>query len=395
MATEILERRAVISGIGQSAVGRRLGRSALDLTIDAVIAALDDAGLDRRDIDGIATWPGYKAEPAGFSETSVTEVKEAFRFELNWYCGASEASQMSALINACMAVASGQARHVLCFRTITESSAMAAGTRSSLIGTGAPRVSGFGIWQAPFAAFSATNWIGLVASRYFHEFGTTREQLGQIAVNARRNAGLNPRGIYRDPLTLDQYLASRMISTPLCLYDCDVPVDGSAVTIVSHRDALRDLKAKPIGIEAICGPLYGRDSWDQLDDLTRFAAEDAGRRLWSRTDLKPADVDMAQLYDGFSVLTLLWLEGLGFSAGARPGPSSRAGRRIALDGELPLATGGGQLSAGRLHGMGHVHEAVIQLRGLGGERQVPGDPEVAAVSMGGGPIASAALLTRL
>lgn len=385
--------RAIVAGIGQSAVGRRLGRTGLDLTLDAILAALDDAGLDRRDIDGLACWPGHTPHLPGFSPVSLTEVKEALRLELNWYTAGSEASQMSAIINACMAVLSGQARHVLCFRTMTESSSMAQGTRSS-VSTGKQRMDGSLSWLVPFDAPSAANWAGLAASRYMHDFGLKREQLAQIALNARRNAGLNPHAVYRQPLTLDEYMNSRMISTPLCLYDCDTPVDGATAVIISHPSAAGDLKSQPIVVDAICGPLYGRDSWDQMADHTRFAAEDAGQRLWSQTDFRPKDVDVAALYDGFSFLSLLWLEGLGFCGRGEAGAFVEGGHRIALDGELPLATGGGQLSAGRLHGMGHFCEAVVQLRGQGGARQVPGDPRVAVVSNGGGPIASAALLVR-
>jgi len=392
---DILEKRTIISGIGQSAVGRRLGRGGLDLTIEAVRNAAQDAGLRLSDIDGIASWPG-RIETPGLSPVSILELKEALRLELNWYAAGAEATQMSALINACMAVATGQARHVVCFRTLTESSAMAAGVRSSVLGQeGDNRVGALGHWQLPFGAFSATNWIGLIASRYFHEFGTRREQMAQIALNARRNAMLNPAATYRSELTLDEYMNSRMISTPLCLYDCDVPVDGSVAIIVSHRDCAADLKGPAIGIESICGPLHERDTWDQQADLTRFAAEAAGKRLWSRTDLKPSDVDVGGIYDGFSFLTMLWIEALGFCGRGEAGDFVADGRRIALDGELPLATGGGQLSAGRMHGMGHLHEAVVQLRGEGGARQVPGGPEVAVVTNGGGPIAGAALLVRL
>jgi acetyl-CoA acetyltransferase len=385
--------RAIVAGVGQSEIGRRLRRPALDLTLEAVFAALADAGLNRTDIDGLACWPGYASSP-GFSPVSVTDIKEALRLELNWYTAGSEASQMSAIINACMAVISGQARHVLCFRTMTESTAMAQGVRSSLVGGGTQRVTGSLSWLSPFDAPSASNWIALTASRYAHDFGLEREQLAQVALNARRNAGFNPKAVYRTPLTMDEYLNSRMISSPLCLYDCDVPIDGSTVVIVSQRETGRDLKGIPILIEAICGPLYGRDSWDQTEDHTRFAAEDAGKRLWSLTDLKPRDVDVAALYDGFSFLSLLWLEGLGFCGRGEAGAFVEGGHRIALDGELPLATGGGQLSAGRLHGLGHFAEAVLQLRGQGGDRQVPKDPRVAVVSNGGGPIASAALLVR-
>lgn len=388
------DQRAIVSGVGQSAVGRRLGRGALDLTLDATFAALDDAGLKPSDIDGLACWPGFMPDTPGFSPVSLTEVKEALRLRLNWYTAGIEASQMSAIINASMAVLSGQARHVLCFRTMTESTAMSQGVRSSLVGTGPQRVHGPISWLAPFDAPSATNWIALAASRYMHDFGLQREQLAQVALNARRNAAMNPKAIYRTPLTMEDYLGSRMISTPLCLYDCDVPIDGATAVIVSRRETAPDLRGTPILIEAICGPLYGRDSWDQMEDHTRFAAEDAGQRLWSLTDLRPKDVDVAALYDGFSFLTLLWLEGLGFCGRGEACAFVEGGQRIALDGELPLATGGGQLSAGRLHGFGHFVEAVTQLRGQGGERQVPGQPRVAVVSNGGGPIASAALLVR-
>ncbi|HBP0042049.1 thiolase family protein [Pseudomonas aeruginosa] len=389
-----LERTAIISGIGQSAVGRRLGRTGLDLTLEAILAALTDAGLDRSQIDGVASWPGYRADMPAFSPVSIGQVKEALGLELNWYCAGNEATQMSGLINACMAVASGQARHVLCFRTVTESSALAQGVRSSTVGGSAPRVSGFGEFLVPFQATSAANWVALAASRYFHEFGTRRDQLAAIALNARRNAMLNPKAVYRDPLSLDQYMSTRMISTPLCLFDCDVPVDGATVLIVSHRDTAPDLRSKPVFVESICGPFSGRDAWDQMDDLTRYSAEACGKRLWSRTDYKPADVDVAELYDGFSFLTLLWLEGLGFCGRGEAAAFVEGGQRIALDGELPLATHGGQLSAGRLHGLGHVHEAVVQLRGEGEARQVPGQPKLAVASNGGGPLAGAVLLSR-
>lgn len=389
-----LERQAIISGIGQSAVGRRLGRSGLDLTLEAVFAALEDAGLDRTDIDGVSSWPGFNAAMPAFSPVSIGQLKESLDLQLNWYCAGSEATQMSALLNACMAVAAGQARHVLCFRTVTESSALAEGIRSSTVGGGPERISGFGEFLIPFQATSAANWVGMVASRYFHEFGVRREQLAAVAINARRNAGLNPRAIYREPLTLDQYMDARMISSPLCLFDCDVPIDGSTAIIVSHRDTGVDIRSLPINVEAIAGPLAGRDSWDQMSDLTRYAAEAAGKRLWSRTDYTPADVDVAQLYDGFSFLSLLWLEGLGFCGRGEAAAFVEGGQRIALEGELPMNTHGGQLSSGRLHGMGHVYEAVVQLRGEGGARQVAGQPSLAVASNGGGPLAGAMLLSR-
>jgi acetyl-CoA acetyltransferase len=234
----------------------------------------------------------------------------------------------------------------------------------------------------------------MFAQRHFHEFGTTREQLAQIALNARRNAAGNPHAIYRDPLTLEDYLAARMISTPFCLYDCDVPVDGSTALIVSRTETARDLRRPLVRVEAIGSALHGRPSWDQFDDLTTMALRDASAMLWQRTDLRPADVDVAELYDGFSFIALAWLEALGFCPHGEGGRFIADGKRIALDGEIPLNTQGGQLSGGRLHGFGFLHEACVQLWGEGGERQVPGDPRVAVAAAGGGPLGGALMVVR-
>jgi acetyl-CoA acetyltransferase len=391
------EQRSIISGIGQSAVGRRLHRTGLDLTMDAALEAVADAGLTLADIDGIATYPGA-GSPAGsdFSGPGTPEVQDALRLEVNWHTGGIEgAAQLAAVVNAMMAVGAGLAKHVLVYRTVTEATGQGSGGRQG-IGSGGEMGSGIGgsmQWNIPFRAYSAANWLAMNAQRHFHEFGTTREQLGMIAVIARRNAGLNPKAIYRDPMTLEDYLSARMVSTPFGLYDCDAPVDGSTAVIVSRAEHAADLDHPAVVFEAVGTALRGRPSWDQWDDLTTMAARDAGSHLWTRTNLTPADVDVAELYDGFSFLALTWLEALGFCGRGEGGPFIEGGGRIALEGELPLNTHGGQLSAGRLHGFGFVHEACLQLRGEAGERQIRG-AEVAAVANGGGPIAGAMLLTR-
>ncbi len=399
-AAEPLERRAVISGIGQSQVGRRLGRSDLDLTVQAALAAVADAGLTRDDIDGLATYPGMGAGGGGFAGPPSPDVQDALRLRLNWHDGGGEGpGQMRSVITACLAVAAGLARHVLVYRTVTESTAQGSGGRQGIGGSGGgggggPRFSGFLQWTLPFGAVSAVNWLALVAQRRIHEFGLTRTQLGQIALNGRRNASLNPAAIYREPLSMEDYLAARTISSPLCLFDCDAPCDGSTALVVSHVDYAPDTPHPACQVDAVGTALRGRPSWDQFDDMTTMAARDAGASLWERTDLRPGDVDVAELYDGFSILAMVWLEALGFCGRGESGPFVEGGRRIALDGELPLNTAGGQLSGGRLHGFGFLHEACLQLRGEAGERQVPGNPEVAAVANGGGPIAGAMLLTR-
>jgi acetyl-CoA acetyltransferase len=326
-------------------------------------------------------------------------VQDALRLELDWFTGGIELpGQLGSVINACFAVASGAARHVLCFRSVWESSAQGSGPRAPIgggdSGSGFRATGSMMEYTLPFRAYSAANWIALFAQRHFHEFGTTREQLAHIALNARKNAAGNPSAVYTDPLTLDDYFAARMISSPLCLFDCDVPVDGATAIIVSRRELAGDLRRTPIGVEAVGSALRGRPSWDQFDDLTTMAARDAGAMLFERTDLSPSDVDVAELYDGFSFITLAWIEALGFCKKGEGGAFVEGGTRIALDGTLPLNTNGGQLSGGRLHGYGFLHEACVQLWGEGLGRQVPGDPQVAVAAAGGGPIAGCMLLNR-
>ena len=251
---------------------------------------------------------------------------------------------------------------------------------------------GFVQWTMPFWAMSAACWTAQYAMTHVERYGMTREQLGQIAINGSKNAMLNPRAraITREVLTLDKYMAARMISSPLCLYDCDRFSDCSTVIIVSAGDALDEVKCTPIRIAATAGSV-DRPSWDQVDWP---AAYETGADLWRNTDYRPKDVDTVQFYDGFAFLPINWLEGLGFCERGEGHRFIEGGTRIALDGELPMNTHGGQLGAGRLHGFGFAHEAVTQLRGLGGARQIAGEPKVAVATSGGGPMAAALLLAR-
>jgi acetyl-CoA acetyltransferase len=396
--------KAVISGVGQSDIGRRLFRDPLDLTLDACLAAIEDAGLTRADIDGLATYPGNMQIPPGFSGAGITEVHDALRLDLSWFTGGMEsAGQLGSVIEACAAVATGMANHVLCFRSVWEGTAQAGVGRSAVMpgggggGGGIPRMGGFMQWNIPFASPSASQWIAMMANRHFHEFGTTREHLGAIAVNARANAAKNPKAIYTDPMSMDDYLSARMISWPFGLFDCDAPCDGATAVIVSRSDFAPDLRKPPITVEAVGTAIHGRPSWDQWDDLTTMALRDASSQLWTRTPLTPADVDVAELYDGFTFITLCWLEALFWGHG-KARDHLGDGSEIALDGVLPLNTHGGQLSSGRLHGYGFLHEACTQLWGEAGERQVtrPGgrQPEVGMAAAGGGPLAGCLLLTR-
>jgi acetyl-CoA acetyltransferase len=297
--------------------------------------------------------------------------------DLRWHTGGGElAGQLGSFANAVLAVAGGLATHVLCFRSVWESTAQVeAGSRSSIVAQSRrPSVRGGQPYGVGYATYGA-----LAMQRYMHESGATREQFAQLAVVSRANAAGNPDAVYRDPMTVDDYLGARMISDPLCMYDCDVPVDGAIAVVVSRADSAAIDRRRAIGIEA-------------LGTASGFQA--SADMLWSRTDLKPSDVDVAEIYDGFTIYAVRWLESLGLTPRNETGPFIEGGRRISLDGELPISTGGGQLSAGRLHGYGALLEACIQLRQEGGARQVPGRPQVAAVSSGAESFTSCLLLTR-
>ena len=380
------EKQVCITGVGQSAVGRPSPKSALQLTVDACLAAIADAGLSPSDIDGLTTYPGPTQEGGGISPVGATKTMLSLGLQPIWVGASTEGhGNMGAIISAIQAIASGLCRHVLVFRTVAQASARAKLHHAGVMGGGPERgapARGGSPWTVPFNAFSPANIYALYAQAYFAKYGATQRQLGAIAVNSRRMATLNPNAIYRTPMSIEDYLSSRMISSPLRIYDCDTHIDGSTAILLSHREVPHDLARPPIEIEAMGMSLGGIGIGLHQGDLTSMPADRAGAMLWSRTDLKPADVDVAQIYDGFSILTLLLLESLQLCGRGEAAAFVEGGSRIGLEGELPLNTSGGQLSAGRFHGSGHIYEACLQLWARAGERQVR-CAQVCAVANGG------------
>jgi acetyl-CoA acetyltransferase/uncharacterized OB-fold protein len=395
-STERFEHRAVLSGIGRSRIGRRLMVDPLSLAVDACLQAITDAGLTIDDIDGLSTYPGGIG--MGMTEGGVTAVEEALRIEPTWINGGGDLpGPGGAVIAAALAVAAGLCRHVLCFRTVWESTyaALAAQTaQSASAGSPAERVSGpFREWRAPFGAISAANWIAMNANQYLHRYGAPREMLGLIALNARANAARNPVALYRDPMTMDDYMEARPITSPFGLYDCDVPCDASVAVVVSDASVAADLPHPAVRIEAVGSQILERISWDQGTLTHEPQVIGQAAHLWTRTSLTPEDVDLALVYDGFTFNAISWLEGLGFCGFGEAYDWLDGGRRIALEGELPVNPHGGQLSEGRTHGFGFIYEAVTQLRHDGGERQVR-DARTAVVTSGGGTPSGVLLLQR-
>src|SRR5690606_20574661 len=274
------EKNTAITGIGMSEVSRGAAKSALALTVDAALEAIADAGLSRSDIDGLATWPGERADGSGFSPVGCAALQDALRLELGWYGGGGEApGQYGAVFNAVGAIAAGLCRNVLIFRTMYEATARKTAYANSLLREGQRQAGPFA-WYAPYYTYAAALQQALYFNLYVHKSGIKAEQVGQIAVNQRRNAALNPNAIYKAPITIDDYLASPLIATPLRLYDCDVPIDGAAAIIVSRMDVARSLRNPPIRIEAIGSSMQYRNSWTQLAELDTQAQPKVAEMMW-------------------------------------------------------------------------------------------------------------------
>jgi acetyl-CoA acetyltransferase len=378
------ESQVVISGVGRSRIGRRLGIDPWVLTADAALAAIADAGLTAADLDGVSTYPGAFWSTPGITGAGVDDVRAMLGLRLRWHSGGGEtAGQLGSVINAVLAVAAGFATHVLCFRTVWESTAQQGygGRAATLLDGGgtAGRPVRFGReltqWTTPFG-IGYPSHAAMDMQRRIELAGATREQFAQVALVSRRYAARNEAAIYREPLTLETYLNARVISDPVCVYDCDVPVDGSVAFVVSHVASAPD-PGRAVSFEAL-GSASGFD--------------EAAAMMWARTDLKPIDVDVAQVYDGFTVYALRWLEALGFCGRYEGTDFVYGGTRISAGGELPLNTGGGQLSGGRMHGYGGLLEACLQLRGDAGAHQLASRPEVAVVTSGAESFTSSLLL---
>jgi acetyl-CoA acetyltransferase len=249
-------------------------------------------------------------------------------------------------------------------------------------------------WMAPYGYGGGIMMsIAMKMRRRMADYGTTQEDYGTIAVNARRWSKHNDRAVLRHEITMDDYLSSRPITEPLRLLDCDYPVSGSVAAVLTTRERAADLAKPAVLVESLAYGTGANPDWVFTDDFVFGGTRTAGQRLWSRTSLRPDDVDVAELYDGFTHITMSWVEALGLCGIGEFGDWVDGGATIGPGGPLPLNTHGGQLTEGRLHGLAFLTEAVLQLRGECGVRQVP-DARVAVVANSHGPQAGAMLLRR-
>lgn len=354
-----LKNEAVIVGVGATPQGRLPGSSALSLAVDAFRAALVDSGLEKSDIDGLLTFPGSSAPEGGLNYLRVGEalgIDPSFTGSLTMGGGTAGALvQMAAT-----AVATGQAKAVAC---VFGDAAKTGGSRFD-------RASGWGDSWGIYGMAGAAGNSAIAASRHMALYGTTSEQMGEVAVTCRYHASMNPRAVMRTPITIEDHQNSRFIVEPLHLLDCCLISDGGVCIIVTTPDRAKDLPHPPVYITGM-GQGYTTRTLERDDWWYVPHQKEALQRAYKMAGLGPSDIDVAQLYDNFTISVLLWLEHAGFCGVGEGGPFVEGGR-IRLGGELPVNTAGGNLSESYMEGWLHIVEGVTQLRGDAGERQVDG-----------------------
>lgn len=357
-----LRDQAAIVGIGATEFSKNSGRSELQLACESIVSALADAGIDPGEVDGLATYTvDNNSEIDVFRSIGGRDLK--FFSRINYGGGGACAPVQQ----AAMAIATGVAKTVVCYRAMNERSQYRFGAGISYVSALASSDAALGGVHTSSGLRTPADSLGLLMRRYMHEFGATAEDFGQIAVSARKHAATNPNAwFYGKPLSLEDYMASRMIADPFRLFDCCQESDGAVAVVVTASDRARDLKQKPVLIRAAAQgncddmiamyPFYRKDiSWASESALT-------GRELYRMSGLGPADIDVAILYDHFGPSVLMSLEAYGFCARGEARHFIRDGN-IEIGGSLPVNTHGGQVGEAYIHGMNGIAEAVRQLRG--------------------------------
>ena len=357
-----LRDRAAVAGVGATPYSKNSGVSTLTLALRAIRAAVDDAGLTTADVDGVA------CHRVGDSAQAVVVAQSLgirdLRYHLDLFAGGSGSHQV--LAHAAMAVATGAAEVVVCWRAINARSEF----RMGGTGRAAPDTVEFQ-YQVPYGYSTPPQQFAMYARAYMDAYGVTAEHLGHVAIAQREYAVRNDRAMMRTPLTMDDYLSSRWIVEPFRLFDCCLETDAAVALVVTTPERARDLRQPPV---VIAGAAMGGGHTlysNGRGDLARSAAADVAPRLFSGAGLSPADVDVLELYDAFTPLVLIQLEDYGFCEKGDAGPLVASGA-TRPGGRLPVNTHGGHLSEGYVHGLNHAAEAVSQLRGTAGERQVAG-----------------------
>jgi acetyl-CoA acetyltransferase len=377
-------REVAVVGVGFSEITRRGDPDIRALTLDSSEAALRDAGLTASDLDGIFQYSFGVDSPNAVATQRLLGVPNLTGF--NDLMGSGPSGLASAM-DAAMAIASGVCDTALVYRTITQVAGHSGAVREGPSAAPGPMQ-----FTAPYGYGGGIILaMAMKKRRRLAELGGSMEDYGQIARNAREWASMNPRAVFRDPITMDDYFGSRMVADPLLLFDCDYPVNASCAAVLTTVERARDLPQPAVIVDAMAYGTGAAADWVYADDFVFGGTIPCSEALWARSSFGPWDVDVAELYDGFTHITISWIEALGLCGIGEFHDWVDDGRTIGPGGSMPLNTYGGQLAAGRMHGLAFLNEAVVQLREDAGERQVP-DARVAVVANAHGPQCGAMVL---
>lgn len=374
-------RKVAIVGVGITKIERRSGRTVGQLALEACRKAIEDAGLGIEAIDGISNYakssrPYTDKQVDGVDLVSAEYLSQALGLDtLTWACAVDRGTVTAALVEAVHALASGACRYALVWRAMGN-------PQGSYGRRGYSEVRGADQFSIPWGFGHNTIGFALAYSRYMAKYGATREHMATFIERNRRNAARNPNAVFFEkPITRADYLASKMIADPICMLDCDMPVDGCGAFVLTTADRAADLRQPPVfvtGTSSFTMPPR-RAIVATLEDAVTSAGRLA-RALWANAGCSAKDITHLQLYDGISWFIYVYLEAFGIV------PEGEAFQmlqenRTEWDGPLPLNTGGGALGMGRMHGIPQLLEAVLQIRGQAGARQIA-DPSMALVCSG-------------
>ncbi|OGA57628.1 MAG: hypothetical protein A3G81_03890 [Betaproteobacteria bacterium RIFCSPLOWO2_12_FULL_65_14] len=361
-----LQDKYAIAGIGHTKYSANSGATVLNLALEACRSAVADSGIQMDEIDGLVSYHFGDSVPSIAVATGLG--LPAARYAVEFSSGGNAANLI--VQTAAAAIEAGLARNVICFRAMNGRSGLRLGGGRDLNSRGVTQ------YTAPFGWITYPQAMAMWCRRHMIKYGTTSEQLGAVAVSCRRNAALNPRAMMREPITLADHQASRMIVEPFRLLDICLESDGACAVLVTSAERARDLRRKPVYILGAAyggGPNQGDDLFDAIrwpehaHNYAKYIATD----LWGSAGVGPRDIDVAEIYDCFTYSVIMQLEGFGFCGEGEGGAFVQSGG-IERDGEIPVNTHGGLLSEAYIHGLNHVVEAVEQLRGEAGPRQIAG-----------------------
>jgi acetyl-CoA acetyltransferase len=381
--------RIAIAGVGTSEYSRDNGKTLTGSALIACVNALRDAGLEAPDVDGVFG-----------SDASNFRMQAALGIPATTWFGNHMRPFSFHLLNAMNAVFAGACDIALVYHSVYRPPGRSRSAASDLLRVSSARgIAGNAPMTAHMDSIAGPAGYAAWASRYLYEYADAkREHLGLVAINSRTNAALNDHAVMREPMTMDDYLEARMIREPLGMFDMDLPIDGGDALVITTAERARDLPQPPVVIHAGSLGQTGHPHEDHTVSLRHHAQTIAAQALWERSELTREDVDLLFPYDGFTILSLLWLESLGFCGAGEAGPFVEKAwiddeRRIRIDGRILVNTHGGSLSEGGTQGAGHLREAVHQLRGSAGGRQ-SSHANVALVAPGGMFFNASAFLLR-